>query len=250
VTGKGLKIMIIEDNKSFLETIQDLLETKDFQVAAYTEGRNIAQNIAKEKPDLLMLDINLPGEDGFSICRQIKSAPETRALPIILMTGDATIDIDKGFALGADDCIFKPFDIDDVIARIKKLARRDPRVLLVEDDRKICEMVTAMLAEKHYDAKAVNDGRDIINVVKGFSPDLILLDISLQIPPDGIEICRLLKSDSETRKTPVVMLTANEDADSIEKCFAFGADDYLFKPFKTQDLLLRIKKYIEYSKNV
>ena len=89
---------------------------------------------------------------------------------------------------------------------------------------------------------------DLINKILKNRPDLLLLDISLRIPPDGIEICKSLKADDRTKDIPVIMLTANDNTESVEKCFEFGADDYVFKPFNIPDLLLKMRKYLALSK--
>jgi DNA-binding response OmpR family regulator len=217
-------------------------------VTTAINGRQGLVKIIDSQPDLVLLDVRLPDIDGFQVCRETRSNPRGAGIPIILMTGDMTVDIDRGFSLGADDCIIKPLDMKYLTSRIKKLAGGRTQILVVDDDRQIGDMLSKVISAQKYEPQVLTDGSNIMNVIKEKKPDLLLLDISLPIGPDGVEICRMLKSDPSTRDIPVIMLTANEYVDAVEKCFSFGAEDYLFKPFSIPDLVLRMKKYIAYSK--
>jgi DNA-binding response OmpR family regulator len=161
-----------------------------------------------------------------------------------MVTGDATVDIEKGFSVGADDCIMKPLDINYLAARIRKMVRRKDRILLVEDDRQVCDIITRVLGKHGCEVEVLNDGSNFVAKVKQFVPDIILLDISLGVPPDGVELCGLVKNDPEMKSIPVLMLTANECTRSIDACFSMGVEDYIFKPFTIPDLLGKIKKHL------
>jgi DNA-binding response OmpR family regulator len=244
VTQNNGKVLIIEDNKNFLETVKDILELKGFVTDTLSSGRNVFEKIREFKPEIILLDVVLPDADGFELCKKIKSRPEGHDIPIILMTGYEQIDIDKGFSFGADDCIFKPLDMDDVINRIKKLTKRR-NIMIVEDDRKIVEMLNMMLKDQKFDLSIHYDGKGVIDSFKDLKPDLILMDINLQVPPDGLVLAREIKSNPDLKGIPIIMLTGNDDTHSVEKSFEYGADDYIFKPFKVQELMLKIRKYLE-----
>lgn len=239
------KVLIIEDNKLFLETLKDFLETKGFSVETLMEGSGALEKVKKINPDIILVDVLLPGKDGFQICSQLKNDVDTASIPIVLMTGDETVDIDKGFSLGADDCIFKPFDLNDVEHRIINIVEKKRRILIVDDDRKIGDMLTIALTKEKYDVHVLYDGSNIFDVIRKENPDLIFLDISLQIPPTGLEISRQIKSNALTKHVPLLMFTGSKDAEMIDKCFEHGADDYLFKPFTIPELLEKIKKYLK-----
>jgi DNA-binding response OmpR family regulator len=164
-----------------------------------------------------------------------------------MITGDTTIDIDKAFALGADDCIIKPIDMGFLVERLGKLLKKKFRILAVEDDRQICEVLKNMLTKQDYSVEILNDGLKLMETVNKVKPDLILLDISLPVGPDGVELCKQLKADASTKKIPVIMLTANEHSGSVDQSFAYGAEDYIFKPYSMTDLLQKIKKYLRKS---
>jgi len=249
VPGKSKKIFIVEDNRPFLETLSDFLASKGYLVESLPIGKGAAEKIKATVPDLVMLDIVLPDTDGFQICRDIKSEPVTAAVPVILMTGNEAIDIDKGFALGADECIYKPFNLEDVARRIERLLTKKQKIFIVDDDRKICDMLTLMFTEQKYDVVVFYEGKGVPETVKKERPDLLLLDINLGSPPSGVDICKALKDDAATRPIPIIMFTANDDIESVERSFACGADDYIFKPFKVPELLVKVRKYLTYLKN-
>jgi DNA-binding response OmpR family regulator len=248
VTAKNIRVLIVDDDVTILDTLTVTLENEGFVVTTAINGRQGLVKIIDSQPDLVLLDVRLPDIDGFQVCRETRSNPRGAGIPIILMTGDMTVDIDRGFSLGADDCIIKPLDMKYLTSRIKKLAGGRTQILVVDDDRQIGDMLSKVISAQKYEPQVLTDGSNIMNVIKEKKPDLLLLDISLPIGPDGVEICRMLKSDPSTRDIPVIMLTANEYVDAVEKCFSFGAEDYLFKPFSIPDLVLRMKKYIAYSK--
>lgn len=117
------------------------------------------------------------------------------------------------------------------------------KILTMDDDVQVCELLSMFLEKQGYEVKTVNDGLHIVDDVKEFKPNLILLDISLPVGPSGVEACRLLKSDPATRQIPVIMVTADEFVEKVDKCFEYGAEDYVFKPFNLPELLQRVKKH-------
>ncbi|MHB9155487.1 MAG: response regulator [Endomicrobiales bacterium] len=248
MTAKGIKVLIVDDNQNILDVSAEGLGMDGFETMTAINGRTALFKIRENKPDIILLDVNLPDIDGFQICRQLRSDPKTSGVPVILMTGDRTIDIDKGFSVGADDCIIKPIDLEKLALTIEKLVKKKKKVLVLDDDRQICDMLRDVITKQQFDVEVLYDGKNVIEEVKRASPDLMLLDVSLEVAPDGVEICRMLKSDPATRGIPVIMLTANEFADAIEKCFSFGAEDYIFKPFNIPDLILKVDKYLRYGK--
>lgn len=242
---QNIKVLIVEDNRVFLDTIKEIFESSGFTVVDMEDPKGIQEKIKQETPDIIMLDIMLPGISGFQLCKEIRKNSDFFEIPIILMTAaDSLLDIEKAFSLGADDCFLKPFNIKESIERIKRLVnKKNTKILLVEDDRELCEMLKTLFNNKRYDIVVVYDGINISAVIDKERPDIILLDISLSVPPDGIEICKNLKGDINTKSIPILMLTANEEVGAVDKCFEYGADDYIFKPFKIPDLLTKIKKY-------
>ena len=121
------KILIVEDDKRIAELERDYLEAADFQVMIASDGRKGLELAQSDVYDLLLLDIMLPGLDGFQICREVR---KTREIPILMVSARRE-DIDKirGLGLGADDYIIKPFSPSELVARVKAHLSRYERLI-------------------------------------------------------------------------------------------------------------------------
>ena len=115
------KIMIVEDEKNIILGIKTCLEFADFQVIVVEEGDKVLETVLKEKPDLVLLDLMLPGMHGHEICRQLKSRPETQHMPVVVLTA-LTEEKDRQEALeaGADSFMTKPFRPEELWQEIKR----------------------------------------------------------------------------------------------------------------------------------
>lgn len=119
-----MKIYIVEDNTEIRELEQYALESSGYSVETFPAAAPFYAAVAQSTPDLVLLDIMLPGEDGLSVLRNLRSRPETRETPILLVTAKSTeLDTVKGLDLGADDYITKPFGIMELISRVKARLR-------------------------------------------------------------------------------------------------------------------------------
>lgn len=117
------KIVIVEDEPSLVFTLQDTLESEGYDVTVVRDGKNAIDTVKSVKPDLMLLDIMLPGVSGYDICKQIRNLKYT--FPVIMLTArDQEIDKVAGLNIGADDYMTKPFGVKELLARIKARLRR------------------------------------------------------------------------------------------------------------------------------
>jgi two-component system, OmpR family, alkaline phosphatase synthesis response regulator PhoP len=118
-------ILIVEDEKDIVSLIKYNLEKSGFKTAAVSSGEDALEFARKKKPDLIILDIMLPGTDGFEVCRRLRDDPAIKAISIIMLTARRE-EVDKvlGLELGADDYVTKPFSTRELIARVKAVLRR------------------------------------------------------------------------------------------------------------------------------
>jgi two-component system phosphate regulon response regulator PhoB len=115
-----------------------------------------------------------------------------------------------------------------------------PKILIIEDERALTQVLTYNLQREGYETLVAHDGQEGLRKAQTHLPDLVLLDLMLPVV-DGLEVCRQLRSGDQTRKIPIVMLTAKgEETDQVVG-FSLGADDYVTKPFSVKVLLQRIK---------
>ncbi|MEO0023329.1 MAG: response regulator transcription factor [candidate division WOR-3 bacterium] len=118
------------------------------------------------------------------------------------------------------------------------------KILIVEDEANLRELVKARLEENNYEVITVADGFNAITQSRKVKPDLIILD--LMIPHiDGYAVCRVLKSTPELSSIPVIMFTARTSMDDLRRGMEMGADAYLMKPFKPEEMLAKIRELLE-----
>ena len=118
-------IYCVEDERNIRELLIYTLETTGFSAKGVSNGKELRALLKEELPDLILLDIMLPGEDGYSILERLKASQETKNIPVIMVTAkEAEFDKVKGLDLGADDYITKPFGVMELISRVKALLRR------------------------------------------------------------------------------------------------------------------------------
>ena len=122
-------ILVIEDEKNIRELLKYNLQDEGFAVAEESSGDGGLRRAQKDRPDLILLDLMLPGMDGLSVCRTLKQNEKTSAIPVIMLTAKSE-EIDKvlGLEIGADDYITKPFSPRELLARVKAVLRRGKEI--------------------------------------------------------------------------------------------------------------------------
>ena len=123
MANKEIRILLVEDEPSLIFTLRDTLESEGYEVIVSEDGEQAVGLAQVHKPDIMILDIMLPGKNGYEICQEIRSLKFT--FPIIMLTAkDQELDKVKGLDIGADDYITKPFGVKELLARIQARLRR------------------------------------------------------------------------------------------------------------------------------
>src|SRR3954451_21476806 len=121
----SVRILIVEDEESLTLLLRYNLEKEGFLVEAVARGDEAEIRIKERTPDLVLLDWMLPGVSGIELCRRLRARPETKSLPIIMLTARGEeFDRVRGLATGADDYVVKPFSVPELMARVRGLLRR------------------------------------------------------------------------------------------------------------------------------
>lgn len=123
------------------------------------------------------------------------------------------------------------------------LFEKKKKVLVVEDQPDLAESIKIRLSLENWDILIAKDGPEGVKRTRESMPDLILLDVMLP-KLDGFEVCRILKTDPNTKNIPIVMLTALQSVGDVDRAFEVGANDYVSKPFTNERLLAKLKKLI------
>ena len=133
------QILVVEDEEDILELVCFNLKKEGYQVRGVTSGEEALQEVERQIPSLIILDLMLPGADGFDVCKALRSDSRTKTVPVIMLTARSEeADIVTGLELGADDYLTKPFSPRELIARVRAILRR----LKVDDsDHEILQRV-------------------------------------------------------------------------------------------------------------
>ena len=119
------QVLIVDDEPNIVVPLQFLMEQNGYQTLVAQSGEEALEAISKEEPDLVLLDIMLPGIDGFEVCEIVRLKPEWRHIRIIFLTAKGRdVDIAKGLVLGADEYITKPFSNQQIIDAVTKLLQK------------------------------------------------------------------------------------------------------------------------------
>ncbi len=159
----GLKsiILIVEDEAGIARMIQVLLEARGFSTVICHAGDEALRRIAHHPVDLVLLDVMMPGMDGYEVCRRLKADPQWRHIPVVMLTAkDTTRDLVRGLEIGADDYITKPFNTEELIARIQVLLRvRGMSLELMRRNRELHSLNAVVLAvNRSLSPEAILDG--------------------------------------------------------------------------------------------
>jgi signal transduction histidine kinase/CheY-like chemotaxis protein len=196
-------VLIVEDRPETIYTYRKYLEESSFQVLpaqSVAEAREILQTV---RPSAVVLDILLPGADGWSLLTELKSNPKTADIPIIVAT--VIDEQQRGFALGADDYLVKPFDEARLLDRLLTLNRGD-EVLIVDDDEADRYLLNQALEDTGYRVREAADADEGLAAARADRPAVIILDLMLP-RKSGFEALKELQNDSRLRAIPVIVCT-------------------------------------------
>lgn len=206
--------LIIDDDPIARDLIRRQLVKEGFQVYAAVSGPEGVRLAGEVQPDVITLDILMPGMDGWAVLAQLKADPALADIPVIVVT--MVEDRNKGFALGAADYLLKPIDRNRLVAVLRKYQQSDAtitgnagRILVVEDDAPTREILQRTLEKQGWQVTEAANGRVAMDYVAAEPPDLILLDLMMP-EMDGFEFIEALRQRPEWGPIPVVVVTAKE----------------------------------------
>ncbi|MEX2644856.1 MAG: response regulator [Gaiellaceae bacterium] len=205
--SRGRHVLVVEDDPAAAGLLAAYLAEDGYSVTVAATGEEALAGAAVSTPDLVCLDIGLPGElDGWQVLERLRAATATAAVPVIICTGNNGRE--RASALGAADFLTKPFSPDrlrETIARI--LPGRNGTVLVVDDDATVRRLVAESLGGDDFSVEEAADGEAALRAVAERRPQAIVLDL---IMPglDGFGVLERLRADPELRDIPVVVLTA------------------------------------------
>jgi diguanylate cyclase (GGDEF)-like protein len=262
------RILIVDDTQENLHTLLNVLRD-DYAILAATSCAKAIELAGREPgPDLILLDVRMPGMDGYAVLSALKADPATAGIPVIFVTASSEAQYEaRGLALGAADYITRPVNPGLLRARIAtqlELARcrrspigidvalradqAGPATLLLVDDvpENIHELIESLKGE--FRIRVASSGARALEIMQDADPpELVLLDIMMP-EMDGYEVCRRLKATPLGSRTPVIFITVVDSAQEKVKGFELGAADYITKPFDIDEVRARIRAHLELAR--
>jgi DNA-binding response OmpR family regulator len=212
VTARGADVLVIEDDPSALRVLRAYLESDGYGVRVAHDGASGLAEARANPPGAIILDILLPGTDGWEVLREFKADPALRDLPVIIVT--IVDERGLGLALGAVDYFLKPVDRTALLARLARytfttmVQTRTVRVLAVDDDPTALDLIDAALGPEGFEVVRALGGREAIELASTERFDLVVCD--LMMPGlDGFDVVTALKMNPATREVPILILTAH-----------------------------------------
>jgi DNA-binding response OmpR family regulator len=244
-----LHVLVVDDDPDIRRLLALQLESKGFEVTQVSSGREALALVKERRPDLITLDVMMPGLDGFETLAALKAEAESADIPVVMLS--VLPEEERGFALGAADYLPKPPDPDQLVLSIREVlaqpnaapsdATRALRVLVVDDEPDLVGWLQTALQTHGITVIAAHGGREGLAKAVSERPDAIVMDVRM---PDmsGLDVIRALKDDPVTAGIPVIFMTASDINKSTARArmIGLGAAELIGKPFSADTLVTEI----------
>ena len=266
------RVLVVDDILSNVKLLEAKLTAEYFEVVSAFNGLECLAKIDQAAPDIVLLDVMMPGMDGFEVCRRIKSNPKTAHIPVVMVTAlDQPSDRVAGLDAGADDFLTKPVDDAALFSRVRSLVRLkmmtdelrmrettgqsmgliDPattlmdanptgRILIIEDRPESVAWFANALHPGGHDVASVDTFEEALVRVRGGDYDLIVVSLGMR-GFDGLRLCSQLRSLPEGRNVPILVVVTDGDRRKLNQALEMGVNDYLTRPVDKNELVARVR---------
>ncbi|NQZ14405.1 MAG: PleD family two-component system response regulator [Alphaproteobacteria bacterium] len=270
------RVLVVDDILPNVKLLEAKLASEYYDVLTATSGPEALECVKSDSPDIILLDVMMPGMDGFEVCKVIKSDPDYAHIPVVMVTAltDAS-DRVRGLEAGADDFLSKPLNDTALMARVRSLVRlkmtvdewrarentanqlgvsdetpnamnepvENAKVLVVEDMEFEHDKIISTLAQDNDDVVIVDSGAEAMEKVTQDEYDLLVVSLNLE-SEDGLRLCSHLRSSERTRSIPILMVAEDGDMSRIAHGLEIGTHDYILRPIDSNELLARVRTQV------
>ena len=252
-------VLVIEDNDINMKLVKTLLELADYHVLAATDAETGISLARENVPDLILMDIQLPGMNGLKATQILKQDKRLKSIPVIALTSYAMQgDEERAREAGCTGYISKPIDTRKFAETLKWFLNKpdepgiqpetgpsqyQARILIVDDEPMNVKLLTAQLEGNNYKIIQAFGGKQAVDKALTHQPDLILLDVMMP-DLDGFAVTRSLKNDPQTSSIPIILITALNGTDDKIQGLEIGAEEFLNKPVSKTELIARVKSML------
>lgn len=273
-------VLVVDDVPANVKLLEAKLTNEYYDVVTAKDGYECLEVTKAKKPDLILLDVMMPGMDGFQVCRKLKEDPEVSHIPVVMVTAlSEPSDRVQGLEAGADDFITKPINDTSLFARVRSLVRiktlidelrlRDKsgaqmgmnasdfslnldvsgaKLMLIDDDMVQSRRLTERLSASTYQVAGFTDHKQALDHART-SPDFDLIIISTQLSDiDGIRLATQFKAIEAVRNVPILMLVDEEEQHLMLKGLELGVNDYIITPVDFNEMAARVKTQVRRKK--
>ncbi len=267
------RILVVDDIEANVRLLEAKLSAEYYEVISATDGVTALAMAAADKPDIILLDVMMPGMDGFQVCRRLKEDASTRHIPVVLITAlDGRADRIAGLEAGADEFLTKPIDDVVLFARVRSLTRlklvidelrereasgrrmgviggvasrmggSGGRVVIVDDNERQCARIMAELSLEQRPIVESSIEKAAL-AVRG-PVDLVIVNTAAR-SFDGLRFAAMIRSDEATRNLPILAIFDPDDRPRAVKALELGINDLLARPIDPQELSARARTQIK-----
>lgn len=269
------RILVVDDTLPNVKLLQAKLEAEYYEVITATNGEEALQKICDDMPDIVLLDIMMPGMDGYKVCTKIKNDARTAHIPVVMVTAlSESEDRVRGLECGADDFLSKPINDTALMARVRSLVRlkmtvdewrarentaqqlgvggdtnimdepvEKANVLVIEDQQFEAEKIEAVLKRDEDSVTIVDKGPEALEIIRETVPDLIVISLNLEAE-DGLRLASHLRTNERTRSVPILMVADEDDMERVAHGLEIGVHDYIIRPVDRNEFLARVRSQI------
>lgn len=268
------RILIVDDVPANTRLLEAKLSAEYYQVASARDGFEAVDRARDWQPDLILLDVMMPGMDGFECCRILKETDATLHIPVVMVTalGDSAERL-RGLEAGADDFLTKPVEYDTLMARVRSLVRLKrlldewrargetaralgltapnlgipsvvgARALVIDEWELNGDVILRALAREGIEADPVRTGAEVIAAASRLSYDLIVVSLQLA-EEDSLKLVSALRAADTTHETPLLLVAETSERERVLRGFELGASDWLAMPVDENELRARARNQI------